>query len=210
MEDKIVGLFTGKPKPLGKTLSAIRKDSVQELMVDEQGIKGDDVYDKKHHGGPKRVIHHYSLRNYRLLKKAFPDLANKFKAGSYGENLCSENLTEENLCIGDVFQLGEVRGRLTIPRSPCATIDATYESKGILKNILSTGHFGWFYEVIETGVIKANQHIKLVDRPYPKLNLHQIILQCFKKLPADNELLEQALEVNILDDSWTKKVNRLL
>ena len=209
-KSKIIGLFAAKPKPFFGTKSAIRKDSHDKLKVNMDSIDLDECFDKKHHGGSKRVIHHYSLKNYQHLKEAFPELAEKFVPGSYGENICTEDLDEKDLFVGDIVQIGEVKARLTIPRTPCSTIDKTYEEKGILKNIVQTGHYGWFYEIITPGIINVSDTFEVIERPFAKMSLHDLILQVGRKQEPNIDDLKELVESKILDDSWASKVRRVV
>ena len=50
-----------------------------------------------------------------------------------------------------------------------------YENNKVLKNIIDSGHFGWFYRILETGEIKKGDTLELIERPYPNINLHKLI-----------------------------------
>lgn len=215
--DHIIGTYTSTPKPLGPkgVPSAMKKKLNSKLTVSSQSIQGDDCYNKKYHGGAHRVIHHYSLKNYQKLQKCFPEISERFYGGSYGENILTKNFDEKDLCVGDIFQIGSVKAQLTIPRSPCATINLAYEHKKVLKSIIDSGHFGWFYKVLEPGTICAGDTIELLERPFPQVNLHELIKQAYTPAKVSEEdfqpkLLELALKTNCLNDSWTKKVTKAL
>jgi MOSC domain-containing protein YiiM len=217
IKEEILGIYVAMPKPTGSTavISAIHKKKIDKLVVNAETLDGDDTYDKRHHGGPYRVIHHYSLKNYQILKEAFPEIAEKFIGGSYGENILTENLDETDLCLGDIFKIGSAKVQLTTPRSPCGTINMGYEHNKILKNILTTGHFGWFYRILETGEIKKGDHIELIERPHPTLNLHKFIQQAYRPTKAqkevqDKDFLLAALQVDALDCEWISKIEKVL
>lgn len=217
INEDIIGVFVSKPRPTGPkaVMSAIHKNQVAKLIVHKETLDGDDSYDKRFHGGPYRVIHHYTQKNYERLKLKFPEIADKFKGGSYGENLLTENLDESDFCIGDIFQAGTSTLELTIPRSPCGTINMGYEHNKVLKEIISTGHFGWFYRIIKEGEIKVGDKLKLIERPNPVANLHKLIKSAYKIKKSeisniDKNFLVKTKCIDSLDNEWVEKIDKTL
>ena len=41
------------------------------------------------------------------------------KPKTFGENFAVRNQTESDVCIGDIFQIGEVKVQVSQPRQPC-------------------------------------------------------------------------------------------
>lgn len=208
---EIKGLFTGKAEILSNgQKSAIRKQSTDTITVTKEVVSNDEVVDQKYHGGNMRVVHHYSGENYSHLKKCFPDIADRFIPGTYGENLYTDELTEEDLCIGDIFIAGTTKLQVTVPRKPCATINASYEDKRILKEIINSKKFGWFYTVLEEGEIKIGDTLELIERPNPKLILTKLIDQGYgKEKYKDLELLKACYETGLMDKGWKPKLEKL-
>ena len=202
---KIVGLFTGRPKEIGPNnlLTSIDKTAVVgPLIIKSDSLVGDKVVNLKYHGGPDRVIHHYSLEQYDYLKTIFPEHEELFKAGSYGENLTTDKLTEADLCIGDIFKLGSAKIQLSEGRKPCGTIDVKYGIKGVLKEIISTGRYGWFYKVLEEGEVNLEDELEFIERPYPNLNLKTLIEQLFGKNEKNLALITEAYNCPALSQRW--------
>ena len=140
---KIMGLFVGKTSLLANDFeSSILKSPVPELIIKKSQVLGDAVTNLKYHGGDMRVLHHYSQKNYAHLKSTFPDIAHKFVPGSFGENIVTEEMTEAELCIGDIYEVGSVKIQLTVSRRPCATINYAYQDNRILKEVMTTGADG--------------------------------------------------------------------
>ncbi len=209
---KIKGIFAGpiKPLPSGK-LSAIRKSSQSILFIHQNGISGDQVADVKYHGGPYRVVHHYSEKNYDYLRKALPDLAPKFKMGSYGENITTEALTEADLCLGDVFTLGSAVIQVTVPRKPCATINATYEDERVLKEVAQSRRWGWFYKVLREGTCEVGDWLVFQERRFPEVNLKTLINEVLYKKEKDLEFLKKIYASDLLDENgFRAKVKKIL
>lgn len=141
---KILGVFTGQIATLSnKVESAITKHPCSKLILRKNEIDNDEVANTKYHGGDMRVVHHYSHQNYNFLKEKFPEIADRFIPGSFGENVLTQELTETDLNIGDIYQLGTAKVQLTVSRRPCATINYAYNDDRILKAVMQTGRTGW-------------------------------------------------------------------
>ncbi len=209
---KVLGLFKGTKKVLSSGLeSAIRKRSVETLEIKKQELPGDDVVDQKHHGGDMRVIHHYSAVNYNHLKKSFPDIADKFQGGTFGENLFTEELTEVDLCIGDIFMVGSAKLQLTVPRRPCSTINQGYEDNRILKEVISSGHVGWFYTVLEEGSVSVGDYLEHTERPFPNLRISDLYDQGYKAPRFSNiPFLQECFDTSLMDKGWMPKLVKAL
>src|SRR3546814_10025695 len=80
---------------------------------------------------------------YALFAPRFPEIAAQFVPGSIGENFSTDEWTEEEVCIGDVYALGSARIQLNQPRSPCWKIDARYGVDGLTQFVADQGVAGW-------------------------------------------------------------------
>ena len=115
------------------------------------------------------------------------------------------------LYIGDIYQLGSAKVQLTVSRRPCATINHNYQDGRILKEILKTRHFGWFYRVLEEGVLRAGDYLELLERPYCTLPISKLSEQGYgDKKFADTEFLKACYETNLMDKGWKPKIEKAL
>jgi len=209
---KVLGLFVGQPKTLSnQQVSAIQKTSVERLQIKKHELPGDQPADTKHHGGDMRVIHHYSQVNYNHLKATFPDIADRFKPGTFGENLYTEELTEADLCIGDIYTLGTAKVQLTVARRPCATLNQTYDHEGILQEVIDSGHVGWFYRVLEEGEVKIGDSLTFLERPHPELRVSALFQQGYNNGEkfTDRAFLQACYETGLMDKGWKPKLDKL-
>lgn len=209
----VKGLFTGKEQTLPNgQKSAIKKSLVDRLTIKKGNLPEDTVVDQKHHGGDMRVIHHYSKINYDHFKNTFPEIADRFIPGSFGENLYTDELTEKDLFIGDIYSLGSAKIQLTVARRPCATINQSYEDKRVLKEVMTKGHVGWFYRVLEEGEVKLGDYLELIERPFPNLKVLDLYWQGYGAGPkfSDLELLRNCLDTGLMDKGWKPKLEKAL
>ncbi|GAB4012597.1 MAG: MOSC domain-containing protein [Bdellovibrio sp.] len=208
---KVIGLFIGKIGKLSNGVeSAIHNNLQEQIILKKDGIVGDQVADKKYHGGEMRVLHHYSQKNYQHLKSTFPEIADHFVPGSFGENLLTEELTEQELNIGDIYSLGTAKIQLTVCRRPCATLNYGYKNDRVLKEIIRTGKTGWFYRILEEGIVKLGDELSLIERPFENLPILKLHEQGYgTERFSDREFLKRCWETGLLDKGWKPKLEAL-
>ena len=54
------------------------------------------------HGGPYQAVLQYALHHYDTWRAEFPDIADRFVPGGFGENIVAGVFDETNICIGDL------------------------------------------------------------------------------------------------------------
>ena len=126
-------LLIGTPKAFGENgeASAIAKDTVDgPLMLRFEGLAGNQVADPVHHGGPDKAVHLYPFEHYAFWQKKYPDVAVLDHPGAFGENFSCSGLTEEQLCLGDVFRVGEALIECSHARQPCWKLNHRFGSNG--------------------------------------------------------------------------------
>lgn len=209
---QVIGVFTGVGAKLSNGIeSAIIKNRRESIRVTQQGIEGDSVVNKKYHGGEMRVIHHYSQVNYDYLKVKFSDISDRFVPGSFGENLLTQELTETELNIGDLYSLGTAKIQLTVCRRPCATLNYGYEDERVLKEIIRSGRTGWFYRVLENGIVREGDYLTLLESPFPNLPVSKLHDQGYglDKF-SDHDFLRRCYDTGLMDKGWKPKLQELL
>lgn len=174
------------------------------------GLDGDRQADRRVHGGPEKAVHFYPVDHYRYLATRFPAIAEQLVAGSIGENLSSGGLNEKTVFIGDIFRLGNVRLQVTQPRSPCWKIDARYGLDGLAQAIATTGITGWYFRVLDEGMVDSGEELRWVERLPDAISLAEL-WEIWRAHRPETLRLERLLAVPGLTAGWRKKVhNRLL
>src|SRR5699024_9350605 len=85
--------------------------------VAQDNVTGDEQADRRHHGGPDKAVFVYPSEHYSLWREEL-DLSS-VGPGAFGENLAVAGLTEHDVCLGDVWEVGEVVLQVSQPRRPC-------------------------------------------------------------------------------------------
>jgi ferredoxin len=118
----LLSVNTGLPKNVawqGKTVyTGVWKHPVDgPTMVRRLNIDGDGQGDLAGHGGDQRAVLVYQVQSYRHWQQHFgrDDLG----YGQFGENLTVDGLTDDEVCIGDRYRIGEAEFEVTQPRVTC-------------------------------------------------------------------------------------------
>ncbi len=170
-ESEVLEVRTGRPKPLGRSgvTSAIDKHTRDEpVWIGELGLEGDEQAETVIHGGPYQAVLHYALHHYDAWRAEFPDIADRFGPGAFGENIVAGIFDETNLCIGDTLRLGGALVRVTQSRQPCYKLNHRFGHPSMSRRSQESLRTGWFYSVIEPGFVKPGDSIALVDRICPE------------------------------------------
>ncbi|WP_299616303.1 MOSC domain-containing protein [uncultured Tateyamaria sp.] len=174
---QVTGLFTGKVATPWKDRapSAIAKTAaLGPLHITSHGLEGDEQADLSVHGGPDQAVHHYAIEHFDVWASKFPEDADKFAPGCFGENVSSTGLTEQNLCIGDVLKIGTALLQVTQGRQPCWKLDAHMQRTDMAYQFRKTGRTGWYYRVLEPGMVDVGAAIELQDRPCPDWSIADV------------------------------------
>ncbi|MDO6533730.1 MOSC domain-containing protein [Alteromonas stellipolaris] len=204
---KVDALFAGQPQPLGPrgAPSSIVKSAVSQLTVHLACTDEDQQSNKKLHGGPEKVLHQFSPLHYFTLRKHFPD--GEFEPGSIGENISVDGMDDATVYIGDVWKFGEVVLQVSAPRAPCSKISQRFNIQNLDRFVGERGITGWYYRVLETGVINVGDSVTLVSREDDTVNV-QTLMRC-AHTKTDVELATKLANLAIIDNEWRDKCARI-
>lgn len=179
---RLTSLQVGQTRTFGKAeatdplekawTSAIKKEPVDgQVWAGREGLSGDHQYDRQHHGGPERALLMYSADHYPRWRAEWG--RKDVGPGGFGENLTITGLTEDTACLGDIFQLGEVRVEVSSPRTPCVNLSRRHAIPDLVRTILQNHRSGWYLRVLQEGWLEAGMPVLLLDRPYPQWTIRR-------------------------------------
>ena len=204
LEAVITGLFVGKAKQRwkGKPPSAIGKRAVPgPLRLTTTGFAEDEQADRSAHGGPDKAVHHYASDHLDHWRRAFPDKADRFIPGCFGENIATLGLTEGNLCLGDVLQIGSATVQICQGRQPCWKLNMHIGIEAMAAAFQKSARTGWYYRVVETGAVKLGDTIALVDRRHDDWTLDRLV-RCRFDPQLDARVAAELSGMEALSESW--------
>ena len=154
------------------------------------GIAGDEQGDPRVHGGPDKAIHHYPIDHYAPWRADIGGHPLLQAPGAFGENLGTHGITEATVCLGDRLRLGTALVEVSQSRQPCWKLSDRFGIADMAKRVQDTGRTGWYYRVLEEGVVQAGDALVLVERPYPDWPLARVIDLLYRRAPEPDVLRE--------------------
>jgi MOSC domain-containing protein YiiM len=170
-------LLIGTPKLFGDDgeMSAIAKNAVDRpIMLGFEGLEGNQVGDPLHHGGRDKAVHLYPIEHYEFWREKYSDVTELDQPGAFGENFSCSGLAEDQLCLGDVFRVGEALIECSHARQPCWKLNHRFGKRDVLKTVVKTGKSGSYFRVLEEGLVRAGDDLVQEARPYPDWPLERL------------------------------------
>jgi len=211
MEIIVHELFAGQIAPLGKRAapSSIAKTSIAgPWQISAIGLVGDMQADRKNHGGPEKALHHYAYEHYSIWAAEIPDAGRRLSlAPAFGENISTTGLTEADVCIGDIFRLGEAVLQVSQGRQPCWKLNEWFDVPDMARRVQTSGRTGWYYRVLEEGEVLPGATLTRLERDYPDWPLSRLSTLLYRDTQNYDALAEMAV-LSPLADNWRTLAQR--
>ena len=163
---KVISVNIGKKKKVtwkNKTyVTGIYKYPVEgPIFLGKEDVVNDTVIDRKYHGGIDQAVYAYGKNHYPFWKDLYPNL--EFNYGMFGENLTIDNLDEENIFVGGIYQLGECKLEVSKSRQPCVKLGIRFQDSKVIKQFWNTTKCGVYFKVLVTGKVAKNDRLILLE-----------------------------------------------
>ena len=201
---KIISVNVGLPREViwkGITIQTaiFKKPAAGAVAIRELNLAGDQQADLTVHGGSEKAVYGYPAEHYEYWREQLPDVSSSW--GTFGENLTTEGLREETLCIGDVLRVGSAVLQITQPRMPCYKLELRFNRNDMIKRFLVSGRSGFYFSVIEEGDVAAGSRVEILDRDPDGVTVSDIV-RLYLGSTRDPELLQRATNVASLPQNW--------
>ena len=205
---RVVSVNVGLPREVDwkgiKVLTGIFKESVEgPVLVAPLNLAGDRQADLTVHGGLNKAVYGYPAEHYEYWRKELPDVA--FSWGRFGENLTTEGLLENTVCIGDRLRVGSALLMVTQPRMPCYKLALRFGRDEMIQRFLASGRSGFYFSVVEPGELRAGSDIGVVSRERNRVTVADIS-RLYLGQTGDSDLLQRALNLAALPTNWKDTV----
>lgn len=208
----IVAVHVGAVAPLGPhgVPSGYRKRPAgTPIHVGELGLAGDAQADLTVHGGADKAVYAYPVSRYPDWAAAFPAIAGEFVPGAMGENLVVRGIDETDVNIGDRIRVGGALLQIAQPRQPCFKLALALGEPRAARAMTRNGWCGWYYRVLEPGVIGAGDAHDVIERPNPGWPVSRFAeILAARALGAD--LLAEMVAMEGLAENWQVRALRRL
>jgi len=112
-------------------------------------------------------LHIYPSEHYPIWREEIGDKKVFQSVGAFGENLSSVGLTEETVCINDIYKIGSTLVQVSQGRMPCWKLNERCQHEEMAKQLQDRLRTGWYFRILESGTIGAGDDVILCQRPYP-------------------------------------------
>jgi len=201
---KVVSVNVGLPREVvwkGITVqTAIFKEPVATMVaIRKLNLTGDQQADLTVHGGAEKAVYAYPVEHYEYWRRQLQDVPLSW--GAFGENLTTEGLGEDTLCVGDLLRVGSAVLQVTQPRMPCYKLELRFNRDDMIKRFLASGRSGFYFSVIEPGDVGVESKIEVLNRDPEGVTVSDI-LRLYLGRTRDPKLLQRATNISVLPQNW--------
>jgi MOSC domain-containing protein YiiM len=186
-------------------LSAIGKNKVTESFLSKDSFQGDGVAATEFHGGPDRAVCFYPIEHYRQWSTEF---GKNIEAPTFGENISAAGFLEADVYIGDIYRLGEATVQVSQGRIPCSKISKNNGMDKLLKRVVETGYTGYFFRVLEEGMVYGDSDLSLLERQQEDVSI-LMANEIYFHRRKDYHAIETLLKIEGLAEVWKKELKKL-
>jgi ferredoxin-NADP reductase/MOSC domain-containing protein YiiM len=176
-------------------------------MVRRLNIDGDKQADLAGHGGEQRAVFVYQMESYHYWERQLG--RNDFVFGQFGENFTVEGLSDEEVCIGDQYRIGDALFEVTQPRVTCYRVGIRMNEPQMPALLVAHKKPGFYLRVLQEGEVEAGDEIvKVADGP-ERMTIAEIDAMLYLGRHS-REQLERALRLPALSPGWRASFQALL
>jgi MOSC domain-containing protein YiiM len=201
---KLISLNVARPRLAlykGATINTgiFKKPVSGRVALRTLNLDGDQQADLSVHGGLYKAAYAYPSVHYEYWRRELPDM--DLQWGMFGENFTTEGLAEDELHVGDRFQIGSATVMIRQPRMPCYKLAAKFQRDDILQRFLLSGRSGFYFSVEREGEVGAGDSIDLISRDHDGVTIAEIN-RLFVREKYNRDLLEKAIATAALPETW--------
>ena len=211
-EGILVSVNVGLPKDVtwhGKTVfTGVYKNPVTgPCRVGKLNLDGDGQGDLAGHGGEQRAVFVYQLESYCHWEKELE--RDDFTYGQFGENFTIDGLPDQDVCIGDRYQIGSAVFEVTQPRVTCYRVGIRMNDPRIPALLVSHHRPGFYFRVVREGEAQAGDEIRKIAAGPEQMSVAEVSALLYLPGHPRQQLL-RALRIPPLSEGWRTSFRALL
>ncbi|HZD35300.1 MAG TPA: MOSC domain-containing protein [Nitrososphaeraceae archaeon] len=204
MTPKILSVNVSLPKEIDfegqRVITGIFKEPIEgRIKLRTLNLDGDKQADLAVHGGLDKAVYAYPIEHYVFWREVFPTM--ELPYGMFGENLTIEGLMENEVSVGDSFEIGSSKVMATQPRMPCYKLGIKFRRMDIIKKFLASGRSGIYFKVLEEGEIGAGDPIVQIKKDTSQVAISDIV-RLYVSDRNDIKTMRHAVKVEALPEGW--------
>jgi ferredoxin-NADP reductase/MOSC domain-containing protein YiiM len=208
----LLSVNVGMPQDVtwrGRTVhTAVWKDPVAgPRMVRRLNIEGDGQGDLAGHGGEQRAVFVYQIESYQYWQEQLG--RDDFTCGQFGENFTVRGLADDQVCIGDRYQIGDAVFEVTQPRVTCFRVGIRMNDPRLPALLVSHHRPGFYFRVLTEGAVQDGDEIIKVASGPEAMTVAE--LDALLYLPGHpRQQLLRALRIPALSGGWKASFREML
>jgi MOSC domain-containing protein YiiM len=185
----------------GKTINtAFSKKPVSgPVQLRTLNLDGDRQADLSVHGGPHKAVYAYPSEHYPAWRRELPDI--DLPWAMFGENFTTSGMAEDDLHIGDRFQIGSSIVMVRQPRTPCYKLAAKFQRDDMIERFLLSGRSGVYFSVEQEGTVAAGDAFELLTTNQDGITISEMN-RLFVRDKYNQDLLRKAVHTAALPEGW--------
>lgn len=209
---KIVSLNIGKLKPVAWkdeiiTTGIFKSPTTNPCKVSFLNIEGDEQADLRVHGGIDKAIYAYDISHYQHWKNVLQ--RTDWNYGLFGENLTTKGLHDDEVRVGNVYQIGSCQLMAVQPRFPCIKINIRFALNDMIEKFMQQKRNGIYFKVIKEGIIQVNDNIELIKTSPHNVTIQDFVESYYSK-GKDEVLLQKIIAIEFLPERMRKAFESFL
>ncbi len=208
----LLSVNVGLPKDVswqGRTVyTGVFKESVPgPRRVGRLNVDGDGQGDLAGHGGEQRAVFVYQIDSYQHWERELG--RDDFVYGQFGENFTVQGLGDDEVCIGDRYQIGGAILEVSQPRVTCYRVGIRMKDPRIPALLVSHHRPGFYFRVLQEGEVEAGDEIVKLSSGAEQMTVADVDALLY--LPGHTRQgLLRALRAPALSPGWQSSFRSLL
>ena len=172
------------------------------IRFENDGVVGDVVVDRKHHGGYDKAVYAYAREDADWWEK---EIGRAIANGAFGENLTTQGIDVNAALIGERWQIGSVVLEVSEPRIPCRVFAGFWDRPTLIKDFTAAKRSGAYMRIIQEGEIEAGAQIAVIHKPEHEITIRDI----FEAKAGERGKIAKLKEVAALSDQYKMWLEKL-
>ncbi|SMB99172.1 MOSC domain containing protein [Hymenobacter roseosalivarius DSM 11622] len=209
---RLLSVNTGLPQEISWQDKLVRtsifKQPVAEpVYVHAEHLAGDGQADLRVHGGPNKAVYAYPHEHYAFWQDFLPP--SRLVIGAFGENLTTIGLLENQVRVGDCYQIGTAVLMAIQPRQPCFKLGIRLQDESIVRRFEQSRRSGIYFRVQQEGILQVGDAITLVQPSASAVTIQDMI-DSNAPGPKNPHKIREILELPHLSPSWRERLSQLI
>ena len=184
------------------TTSIFKEPIKGPIMLRKLNLDGDRQADLTVHGGIDKAVYSYPVEHYDYWRKQFSNM--DLRWGMFVENFTTEGLMEDDVNVGNKFQIGSAKLVATQPRMPCYKLGVRFGRMDIIRKFMASGRPGIYFKVLQEGQVESGDRIKIIRKDENNVTVKDIV-RLYVGGDDDDENIEtmrRATKIEDLPEGW--------